>query len=70
MCVYNIYNYTSASVHIDTLKYLYFSTCISNQEFMPIPLIPTQHRRILSSFLLFLICSPLFLVVMNWTPVL
>ena len=58
--MYNIYNYTSLSVYIDTLKYLYFGTCISNQAFIPIPLIPTQYHRILSSFLLFLICSPFF----------
>lgn len=55
--MYNIYNYTSVSVYIDMLKYLYFSICISNQEFVPMPLIPTQYLRVLSSFLLFLTCS-------------
>ena len=58
VCVYNIYNYSSVSVYISILKYLYFSVYIANQEFTPIPLIPVQYHRVLSSFLPFLICSP------------
>ena len=56
--MYNIYNYTSVSVDIDILKYLYFTICISNQEFVLMPLIRTQYLRVLSSFLLLLTCSP------------
>ena len=56
--MYNIYNYTSVSVYIDILKYLYFTICISNQEFVLMPLIRTQYLRVLSSFLPLLTCSP------------
>lgn len=35
----------------------YFSIHIADQEFIPVPLIPTQYHSILSSFFLFLICS-------------
>lgn len=64
--MYNIYNYISVSVYTGILKNLYFSICIANQEFIPIPLIPCTIEFFLV-FSLFLFEAP-FWQWWTWLP--
>lgn len=61
--MYVCITYTTTLLYLFIL--IHWNICISVPVFLtrssyPIPLIPTQYHRILSSFLLFLICSPFF----------